>query len=223
MLWSLSKKSNMDIKHKIEKCFIFFPLFHMLAAAYLCWQIILNPKISTLGILLFLLYIFPIILYRISEMISKTKQGTSYVGDKGWSPWLIGFRLQSIYLYFPFLENILRIFPPIYSMWLRLWGSKIGKRVFWSPTMDITDRGHLEIGDNVLFGHRVILLSHVISPKNGRKLLYVKNIKFGNNSFIGAGCRFGPGTNLAEGSLVKTLTDYGVNNRIISKADLGQD
>ena len=84
--------------------------------------------------------------------------------------------------------------------------------------MDITDRTHLEIGDDVLFGHRVILLSHVIIPKNGRKLLYVKNIKMGHKTFIGAGCRFGPGTDLPEGTLVKTLTDYGVNNKILSKA-----
>lgn len=83
--------------------------------------------------------------------------------------------------------------------------------------MDITDRAHLEIGDDVLFGHRVILLSHVITPKDGRKLLFVKNIKFGNKNFIGAGCRFGPGTDLPDGTLVKTLTDYGVNNKILSK------
>jgi acetyltransferase-like isoleucine patch superfamily enzyme len=207
----------MDFKHKIEKCFIFFPLGHLMICAYLAWDLLTNPKVLTLGVLLFVIYLLPIVLYRLSELISQTQQGTSYVGDKGWSPWLIGFRLQSLYIYFPFLESILRIFPPIYSFWLRLWGSKIGKNVFWSPTMDITDRGHLEIGDEVLFGHRVILLSHVITPKDGRKLLYVKNIKMGNKTFIGAGCRFGPGTDLADGTLVKTLTDYGVNNKILSK------
>lgn len=208
----------MDLKHKIEKSFIFFPVTHFAVCSYICWQLLVEPKLTTLGWLLFVIYLLPIILYRLSELISKTKQGASYVGDKGWSPWLIGFRIQSIYLYFPFLESVLRIFPPVYSFWLRMWGSKIGKRVFWSPTMDITDRAHLDIGNDVLFGHRVILLSHVITPKDGRKLLFVKNIKFGHKNFIGAGCRFGPGTDLPDGTLVKTLTDYGVNNKILSKA-----
>lgn len=209
----------MDIKHKIEKSFIFFPLAHFSVCAWLAWKMLVEPKFSTLGILIFIIYLLPILLYRVSELISKTEKGTSFIGDRGWSPWLIGFRLQSLYVYFPVFESILRIFPPIYSFWLRLWGSKIGKRVFWSPTMDITDRAHLEIGDDVLFGHRVILLSHVITPKDGRKLLFVKNIKMGSKTFIGAGCRFGPGTSLAEGTLVKTLTDYGVNNKILNQVN----
>ena len=63
-----------------------------------------------------------------------------------------GHQLQVLYSAFP----ALRLVPGLYSAWLRLWGSRVGRAVYWTPQVKITDRGLLKVGDGVVFGHRVV-------------------------------------------------------------------
>ncbi|MDO9182372.1 MAG: hypothetical protein Q7U04_08175, partial [Bacteriovorax sp.] len=118
------------------------------------------------------------------------------------------------YILFPVLERVLLTFPGAYSFWLRLWGSKIGAKVYWSPTIEVVDRTHLHIGNNVFMGSKIHFCSHVVRPNDDRLFLYVKKIEIGDNVFIGAGSRFGPGSKVAKGVMVPLLTDLKVNEKI---------
>ncbi len=204
----------MDLKHKFEKSFLFWPLIHWVGIVWMFVRFVMEGQIKYLWITLFLVYVLPVALYRALHRFTPVTEGKSYIGDRGWSPWLVGFRLQSIYIHFPFFESALKLFPPIYSAWIRLWGSQVGKRVYWSPTMEILDRGMIEVGDGVFFGHRITVISHVIViAKNGRRLLFVEKCKFGAHSMIGAGSQFGPGTSISPGDLVPVCSNYGIRNK----------
>ncbi len=135
----------------------------------------------------------------------KIKNGFTDL-ENGFSPWWASYCLQRPFYDLPWLENILRSAPGLYSCWLRLWGSKIGQNVYWSPTVEICDRGLLEIGSKIVFGHRTSLISHVITPKKGRQLLYVSKVVVGSNSFIGAGSVLGPGSNVRENTILPVQT-----------------
>lgn len=170
-------------------------------------SICFHPNFLNISCLIFILYGIPLIIYRIHNLFYPIGAGVTYLLDKKYSPWWGSHQIQTIYIAFPVLETLLRLIPGLFSIWLRLWGAKIGKNIYWTPKLEIADRGLIEIGDNVIFGYGIELYSHVIKPKNDNLMLYVKKIKIGNNVFIGAGCRFGPGVNIKDETFIPVTTD----------------
>ncbi|MEE2959765.1 MAG: DapH/DapD/GlmU-related protein [Myxococcota bacterium] len=98
---------------------------------------------------------------------------------------------------------------------MRAWGSQVGDKVFWATLVKVTDRGHIDIGDNVFFGNEVYLSPHVVRKKGEMRILYLKTIKVGANSFIGAGCQMGPGVVIEENSGVPVLSALFLNQRFL--------
>ncbi|MGB3508572.1 MAG: acyl transferase [Microcoleaceae cyanobacterium] len=170
-------------------------------------SICLHPNFLNISCLIFFLYGIPLIIYRIHNFFYPLEAGVTYLLGKKYSPWWGSHQIQTIYIAFPVLETLLRLIPGLFSIWLRLWGAKIGKNIYWTPKLEIADRGLIEIGENVIFGYGIGLYSHVIKPKNDNLMLYVKKIKIGNNVFIGAGCRFGPGVNIKDETFIPVTTD----------------
>lgn len=156
--------------------------------------------------LLFCLYGLPVLIYRLHHRFYPIQEGISYLRGKNYSPWWGSHQIQIIYMAFPALETILRLIPGVFSVWLRLWGSKVGNNVYWTPRLAIADRGLLEIGDNVIFGYQIAISSHVIKPKKQDLRLYVKKVKIGNNVFISANCNLGPGVTIQDGSYIPLAT-----------------
>ena len=189
-----------------------FPLVHLLLTAL--GPVFAIRTANPLWLLpgLAFLYLFPPICFRIHQLIWPISEGRSNLSAPGYSPWWISLQFQGVFNTIPWVEAILRAVPGAYSVWLRLWGSKIGRRVVWSPRMEIADRMLLEIGDDVVFGHRAALYPHVVDRrKNGAFLLYAKRVSIGARAFIGAGSRLGPGAVVPEDARLPVLTDVRIN------------
>ena len=185
----------------------------LLAVTAIAWLWVAQSAIA-FAALLFVLYGFPLAVYRLHAWVYPIREGTSYLQGKTYSPWWGSHQLQQIYIAFPVLEAILRLIPGAFSLWLRLWGSKVGQGVYWTPAIEIADRGLLEIGDRVVFGYRVGLYGHVVKPKQGDLLLYVKTVKIGSDAFIGAGSVLGPGAALSEGSFLPAESRLSINQTV---------
>lgn len=205
----------MSLLSKIMGCFPALNIFLLFASFT---NAVINPSIFTVLLIPFMAYLFPLICFRIHCLFWPVKEGKFNLELKSYNPWWGGHQIQLIFYSMPFLESILRIIPGAFSFWLRLWGSKIGKGVYWTPNAEIDDRSLVEFGDNVVMGHKVEMISHVIGPKDGKLSLLSKKIKLGNNTFIGAGSRFGPGSEVEDGAFVPVLTDVYIN-RVIKKED----
>ncbi|MEL6937438.1 MAG: acyl transferase [Cyanobacteria bacterium J06607_17] len=174
-----------------------------------------------LGVLLslFFLYGLPVLAYRLHAQLYPVKNGISYLQGDDYSPWWGSHQFQVIYVAFPALEAWLRLVPGLFSVWLRLWGAQVGKHVYWTPGLEIADRGLLSIGDGVVFGHRVGLYSHVIKPRHDNLMLYVKPITIGDGSFIGAGSDIGPGATVTAGSYLPARSELYPNGTVGGSAD----
>jgi acetyltransferase-like isoleucine patch superfamily enzyme len=96
-----------------------------------------------------------------------------------------------------------------------LWGAKVGRNVYWTPGLEIADRGLIEIGDRVIVGHRVGLYSHIIKPRKQDLMLYVKKVKIGNNVFLGAGSHISPGVVIPDGSYLSVATNFYPNQKVL--------
>jgi hypothetical protein len=168
------------------------------AIACLVW-FALAPSLLPALSLLAILYLVPLLAFRLHQLVLPLRSGGSRLVGKSYVPWWGGHQIQLIYIAVPQLEAMLRLVPGLYSAWLRLWGSKVGRRVHWTPLCEVTDRSLLEVGSNVIFGHRVVVFGHVIRPGKDSMLLYVRPVKIGDDVFIGAGSAIGPGAVIGPG------------------------
>ena len=95
------------------------------------------------------------------------------------------------------LEEILRLVPGLYSLWLRAWGSRIGKLTYWAPQTIILDRGFLDIGDHVIFGAGVRINPHVME-RDPDPVLRLAPVKIGDRAMIGGYSLLTAGTEIAD-------------------------
>lgn len=180
----------------------FFPATVMLMGFLSFLWICYSPGIFSIASFLFSLYLFPLLIHKIHNYFYPIKEGISYLQIKEYSPWWGSHQIQSIYITFTALESALRLIPGAFSLWLRLWGAKIGKNVYWTPKLEIADRSLIEIGDNLVIGQSCGIFSHVIKPKKQDLMLYVKKVKIGHNVFIGAGSYLAPGVVIEDETFV---------------------
>lgn len=178
----------------------------MAAIAASFGHMLVSPSLGTAIELLAAVYLLPLASYRALSWAFPSQEGLFRLEAKQFNPWWAGHQIQSLFIGLP-LEVPLRLIPGVYSFWLRAWGSSVGSGVYWTPRVEILDRGLMDIGAGVIFGHRVMCFAHVLKPKNGRLILYVRRVRIGADVFIGAGSRLAPGVSIPDGANVPILTD----------------
>jgi acetyltransferase-like isoleucine patch superfamily enzyme len=99
------------------------------------------------------------------------------------------------------IDKSTTIFAPFYTNFGRY--ISIGKNVFINHACSFLDMGGITIGDNVLIGPKVNLVSenHPIDPSQ-RHSLIGKPIIIKNNAWIGASATILPGITVGENSIV---------------------
>lgn len=146
------------------------------------------------------LYLAPPLVVRGCTLVRPLSPGAFRVGSGAFLWWWFTAQWQVIFARLPAFEEALRLVPGLYSTWLRAWGAHVGRFVYWSPGITITDRSLVRIGDRVVFGMGVRLNAHVLSPgADGSAHLYLAPVRVGRDSLVGgyslllAGCDVGPG------------------------------
>ena len=172
----------------LDHVFGFFPIFHFLFSITLM-------AINQITLSILFLYLAPPIIFRILLIIYQTPKSLTYIGKKSTSGnlWYLSYQLQKNFEVFKFLEGILKLVPELYSHWLRLWGSKIGKKINWTSGCEVVDRPFLEIGDRCLIGNQTYISAHAIKKSNEKYLLYLKKPIIGNDVVTGFRSTIGPG------------------------------
>lgn len=185
-----------------------FPLLHgasVVAAAGACvrtpsWERALWVPVA--------LYLLPVLAFRLHSYALPLCEGDSRLRE-GYSRWYAGHMFQLVFIAFPVLEAVLLIIPGAFALWLRLWGSRVGRGVHFAPGFLVGDRSLLDIGDRAIFGYGVQISGHIITPsaRFGGLRLRVRRVRIGEGAFIGAGCRIGPGVVVEPRSVVRAASD----------------
>jgi acetyltransferase-like isoleucine patch superfamily enzyme len=83
-------------------------------------------------------------------------------------------------------------------------GMKLGRNVFVNQNCTFYDLGGLEIGDDVMIGPNVSLITsgHPVEPSRRRNFVVAKPIVIGRNVWIGAGATIIGGVTVGENSVV---------------------
>lgn len=152
------------------------------------------------------IYLSPPLLVRLLLRVRPLRAGSFRLDAPEFLRWWASAQGQILFCRFPYLEEMLRLVPGLYSAWLRLWGAKVGRLTYWAPGVRILDRSLLEIGDDVIFGTGVRLNPHVIAAdENGTTYLHLGPVRIGAGSRIGGYSLLTAGTVVESGQTLKAF------------------
>lgn len=101
---------------------------------------------------------------------------------------------------------------------------KIGNNVFINNNCDITAMKKIEIGNNVLIGHNLLVIDHDHNYKKNIKNYVSNEIKIGNNVWIGANVTILKGVHIGDNCVIAAntlvLKDIPDNSLVHSKNEL---
>lgn len=152
------------------------------------------------------LYVPLPLLCRLLLILRPISGGTHALASSEFVTWWATAQMQMIYCRLPFLEEILRLVPGLYSFWLRLWGAKIGRFTFWAPGLRILDRSFLVIGDDVITGAGVRFNAHVIEKIDDVSVLELANISIGDRCHIGGYSLLTAGATIHDGETLHAFS-----------------
>lgn len=190
----------------------FLPLLHVCGVIACAWYV--SIPLAMVG-----LYVFPPLLCRLILLLCPLTGGTYPSGSREFVSWWATAQTQMIFSRLPMLEELLRMVPGLYSMWLRSWGARIGRLTFWSPGVRILDRSFLKIGNDVVTGAGVRINAHVIECIDGETKLHLADIVVGDGCNIGgyslltAGCRVDEGEALHAFALLPPFSSWSKGKR----------
>lgn len=157
-------------------------------------------------------YLVPPLLARIIILLLGKPAGLVSTTSRTHTVWWCLFQLQLLFNRFPFLEEILRVIPGLYALWLNLWGAKVNLFSFWAPGVTVMDRYHLDIGKGAILGTGCLLSAHILVKKsNGEMILVVDKLTIGANALIGVHAMLPPGCHIHASEIVpanKLLKPY---------------
>lgn len=195
-----------------DRLFSYFPLLMTIASLAALGVFAQWPSVWSAVLLLFIVYLFPPMVLRIMLRWAPLKFGIAPIDGRSFSPWLAAHHIQAFYDALPYLESLLRVIPGFYSMWLRMWGSRVGYGVVWPVRIDVLDRNLVDIGNRVTFDREVELAAHVRQKTDGGVArVLVRPVRIGSYAFLGACSRVGPGAIVPHNANLPPLTVVGVN------------
>lgn len=153
-----------------------------------------------------MLYLAPALAARIVMALVPVPEGRIPVGTRAFFAWWALANLQMLFCRLPILEELMRLIPGLYSLWLRLWGARIGRLTYWGAGLRILDRSFLQIGDDVVFGAAVRLNPHVmVRNERGEMELLLASIVVGNRAVVGGYSLLTAGTELGANECTRAF------------------
>ena len=183
----------------------FIPLLHVVSTG--CALLIPYGRLpGRAGIAVLVFYLAPPLLARLALSSRGLTGGKIRPGSRAFLVWWFVFQLQIVFSRLPALEEVLRLVPGLYSAWLRMWGSRIGRLTYWSPGTLITDRSFLSVGDDVVFGAGVRMNPHVLAKgKEGELELVLACVRVGNRVIVGGYSLLTAGTEISDGETTRAF------------------
>jgi acetyltransferase-like isoleucine patch superfamily enzyme len=199
---------------RLGRLLLCFPAAHAGAIVTSLGFFAASPSLIAVLVLVAAVYALPVVTFRTLDRWRPLREGRSRLDAPVYSPWWASHQCQALFIAVPQLEGVLQLVPGCFSLWLRLWGSRVGRAVYWTPRVEIADRSLLEVGDRVVVGHKVEIYAHSIRPTRAGLVLHVRRIVIGRDVFVGAGTRIGPGVRIADGVHVPLLSDLYPHSRL---------
>src|SRR5712691_235121 len=138
----------------------FLPLLHFLAGAAFVWFV--DGAVARIGAALAWVYILPPLACRVAMALFGAPQGEGLGQEaRAYKVWWFLMQMQVLFNRFAVLEELLRMVPGLYALWLNGWGARVSSVVYWGPGALVVDRQAARIGPGAVIGVRAVLSGHL--------------------------------------------------------------
>jgi hypothetical protein len=184
----------------------FLPFLHLLAGAVLVWAVDGAP--ARVAAALAWIYLLPPLASRIAMQLFGTPQGEGLDQNaRAFKVWWFLVQWQVLFNRFGFLEELLRMVPGLYALWLNLWGARVSPLVYWGSGAAVVDRPSVRIAAGAVIGTRAVLAGHLaVKGAHGEFLVTLAPVEIGERALIGAYAGIAPGCRVAAGEEVPAAT-----------------
>ena len=182
------------------------PFLHLLAGAAGLW--LFDGVAQQVGFALAWLYVLPPLIGRVAIALFGVPQGEGFDQDaRAYKVWWFLMQWQVLFNRFGFLEELLRVVPGLYALWLNAWGARVSPVVYWGPGALVMDRYSLRIARGAVIGTRAVLVGHLaVKDSSGLFRVTLAPVQIGEGALIGAHAGVGPGCVIAAGAEVPAAT-----------------
>lgn len=151
------------------------------------------------------IYLLPPLASRLLLVLFGRPAGRFTQDTSAYRVWWALTQWQILFNRLPWLEELLRLVPGLYALWIGLWGGSLSPFAYIGPRVLITDRHAVRVGRGAVLGMQSILAGHlVIRDESGRWLVLAAAPVVEPDAIVGGDARLGPGAILRAGQMLPT-------------------
>lgn len=151
------------------------------------------------------IYLLPPLASRLMIIAFGRPEGQLTQDMSAYRVWWVLTQWQILFNRLPWLEELLRLVPGLYALWIGLWGGHLSPRAYVGPGVLITDRHAVRVGHGAILGMKSILSGHlVIRNEEGRWLVLAAAPIVESEAIMGGDARLGPGAVLRARQVLPT-------------------
>jgi hypothetical protein len=196
----------MTDKPLLEKPDAFSLALNYVPFAHAASGIALAFTFSGWGVLWFALawlYLLPPVLGRLTLLAFGVPHGELTLDTRAYRVWWFLTQLQMVFNRLPLLEELLRLVPGLYPLWIALWGGRLSQMAYVAPRVLITDRYLVNVGRFAVLGFKCALAGHMaVRNAEGRFVVVVAAPTVEPEAIVGGDAGLGPGATLRAGHLL---------------------
>jgi hypothetical protein len=188
----------------------YLPLVQLLVgAAFVVWQAT-SPTAVILWSLAWL-YLLPPIACHAALLVFGWPRGRGLTQDtRAYKVWWFTYQWQVVFNRLPWLEEILRLAPGLYALWIFMWGGRASPLVFWAPGSIAFDRPLVRVERGAVIGAGAGLVGHLAGiAADGSYRVDIGTSRVGQGAMLGvrsglsAGAELAPNQLLPAGRMIK--------------------
>ena len=147
------------------------------------------------------IYLVPVAVGRIAMILFGRPGGRGLTQrSQAYKVWWFLTQMQMLFNRLPVLEELLRLVPGLYALWLNAWGSRVSLFSFWAPGSRVMDRYLVTVERGVVIGTGAVLTGHLGTVSgDGVYLNDIAPVTVCEGTILGASAKLGPGSRVAPG------------------------
>jgi hypothetical protein len=164
------------------------------------------------------IYLLPPVVSRITLTAFGRPAGRATLETRAYRVWWFLTQWQMIFNRLPWLEELLRLVPGLYPLWIGLWGGRLSQFAFVSPGVLITDRYLVDVRRGAVLGVKCTLAGHLaLRDEGGRFVVLIGAPIVEAEAIVGGEAGLGPGATVRAGHTLpagRRVAPFGVWPRV---------
>jgi hypothetical protein len=186
---------------------------------------------AAIAIALAWIYLLPPLICRMAMLMFGVPQGRALTQQhRAYKVWWFTYQWQAVFNRLPWLEELLRLVPGLYALWLFLWGGRVSPLVYWAPGSLVVDRPLVIVETGAVIGGYTGLVGHVgtLAPDGSYRIDIAaprvgRGAMMAARSGLSAGAELAPGQMLPAGRLIRSFRRWDGAAKRSLEPDAGDD